>query len=405
MPDRAIVYLPDAGSLEASALAIAGRPMLFRILMTLARTGIRCIGLPEILRAAKSDLPLLGDGRLGSVIVWLDSLPPGERAAWTSDPVLLIPVNVLLDPPSLGRLLNAPNSAGGVGLEESKGTLFPVLLAAPPDLLTPLWDRLATGAPLGEELDNHLRQQRMTLVPGSGFMIPVTDAASQRQAEAALYRSLGTDADSRVDRLINRRCSRLLTRLLVHLPVTPNQVSLVSLFLGLGSAWGFWRATPVSSLLGLVLYTLAVVADHSDGEIARLTFQESAFGEWLDFSIDTLIHALLVLGMGLAARAAGWPLAVAAGGVAAFGVLMSALFARLLAKEASPEERLGRVLRVLGNRDLFYLILVAFIGCLWTAPQLLPLLVGLVAVGSQAYWLTCLGRRGMAARSDGRRRP
>jgi phosphatidylglycerophosphate synthase len=198
-----------------------------------------------------------------------------------------------------------------------------------------------------------------------------------------------------VDLLINRRCSRLLTRLLVNFPVTPNQVSLTSLLLGLGGAWGFWWATPASALLGLVLYMLAVVADHSDGEIARLTFQESAFGEWLDFSIDTLIHALLVLGMGFTARAVGGALTVAAGGVAAFGVLLSALFTRLLSRETNGEERFGRFLRGLGNRDLFYLILVAFIGSLWVAPQLLPFLVGILAVGSQAYWLTCLVRRSL----------
>lgn len=397
MPDRAIVYLSDAGGLEAATLKIAGRPVLFRVLMTLARAGIRRVGLPGALREGKSELTPLGDARVASAIVWLDHLSPDERAAWTESPALLIPVNVLLDPPSLKRLLNAPSGADGTGLEESKGTPFPVLLA-PPDLLVSTWDRLVAGLPLGEELEIHLRQHRMTLVPGSGLMIAVTDATSQRQAEAALYRSLGTDADSRVDLLINRRCSRLLTRFLVNLPVTPNQVSIASLFLGLGSAWGFWWATPTSALLGLILYMLSVVADHSDGEIARLTFQESAFGEWLDFSVDTLIHALLVLGMGFTARATGGSFAIAAGATAAFGVLMSASFARLLSREVNFEEGLGRVLRGMGNRDLFYLILVAFIGCLWIAPRFLPFLVGVLAVGSQAYWLTCLVHRGMAAR-------
>jgi phosphatidylglycerophosphate synthase len=178
--------------------------------------------------------------------------------------------------------------------------------------------------------------------------------------------------------------------------VTPNQISFTSLVLGLAGAWGFWWATPTSALFGLILYMLAVVADHSDGEIARLTFQESAFGEWLDFSIDTLIHAVLVLGMGLTARPVGGSLAVAAGGVAAFGVLMSAFFARLLSRETNQAERLGSLLRALGNRDLFYLVLVAFIGSLWMAPQLLPFLVAVLAVGSQFYWLACLIRRGMA---------
>jgi phosphatidylglycerophosphate synthase len=391
MSDRAVVYLPDPSSRQAAAFRIAGRPVLFRTLMTLVRAGIRRIGLPGSLRGDASDL-LRSDDRLRSAIVWLDSLPDAERIAWAKDPLLLVPVNVLLDPSSIGRVLNAPGSSEGIALEESKGTLSPVLLT-PPDLVALLWDRLAPGLPLGEELDIHLRQNRVSLVPGGGFMLPVTDAVSRRHAESTLYRSLGTEADSRVDLLINRRCSRVLTRLLVRFPVTPNQVSLTSLALGLSGAWGFWWATPTSALLGLILYMLAVVFDHSDGEIARLTFQESAFGEWLDFSIDTLIHTLLVLGMGFTAQAVGGRPAVAAGAMAAFGVLMSALFARLLSREENGERRLAGLLRSLGNRDLFYLVLGAFIGSLWLAPQFLPLLVWILAVGSQAYWLACLARR------------
>jgi hypothetical protein len=197
MRDRAIVYLPDRFGDTASALRVAGRPVLFRTLMTLVRGGINRIGLPGVLRDGRSDHLVRGERRLQSVIVWLDRLAPDERAAWTSASLPLIPVNVLLDPISLGRLLDAPESAGGIALEESKGTLSPVLLA-PPDLLASLWDRLAAGDPLGEELDIHLRQNRMSLVPGSGQMIPVTDEASRSHAEDALYRSLGTEADSAV---------------------------------------------------------------------------------------------------------------------------------------------------------------------------------------------------------------
>lgn len=232
----------------------------------------------------------------------------------------------------------------------------------------------------------------MTLVAGAGFLVPVLDEVSRGAAEATLFRSLGIRADSRVDRLINRRCSLRLTRFLIRFPVTPNQVSLLSLGLGLAAAWMLWAATPASALAGLVLYLLAVVADHSDGEVARLTFQESAFGEWMDFTIDTVIHALLVLAMGVtASRVAGTVMALA-GAAAAFGVILSALFARLLPEAPGREERLSTLLKGLGTRDLFYPVLLAFILSLWQAPAALPFLVGVLALGSQAYWLTCLAR-------------
>ena len=46
----------------------------------------------------------------------------------------------------------------------------------------------------------------------------------------------------------------------------------------------------------------------------------------------------------------------------------------------------------------FYVVLVAFLLGLWFAPQVLPILVGLLAVGSQGFWLTCLGRRWVTRR-------
>ena len=93
------------------------------------------------------------------------------------------------------------------------------------------------------------------------------------------------------------------TRLALALGLTANQVSLSSLLVGLLAVWGFWHATPGSALAGLVLYAVAVVLDHSDGEVARLTHSESRLGEWLDVTSDTVIHALLVLAMGVTAQA------------------------------------------------------------------------------------------------------
>jgi len=253
-------------------------------------------------------------------------------------------------------------------------------------------DRLVAGAPIAEELELRLRSDRVSLIAGGGYFVPVTDSGSRREAEAALYRSLGTEADSLMDRLINRRCSRWLTRLLVRFPVTPNLVSLVSLALGLAAAWQFWSATPASALLGLLCYLTGVVVDHADGEIARLTFQESALGRWLDLSADTVTHALLVLGIAVTASRIGGTLMLAGGALAACGIFMSALFANLILPRMRPPERLGRALVRLGNRDPFYLVLISFILLLWKAPWALTYLVGVLALGSQAYWLTCLAR-------------
>jgi phosphatidylglycerophosphate synthase len=393
MTDRAIVYLPEPESVLWAGRRVAGRSILLRVVQAASRAGIRTIGLPEVLRPEAEEWGL---GPVEAAVVWLDRLSPEERSAFTAAPVLLLPANALLSPTSLRTLAGVGGAGDGVAPEESKGSSTPVLLA-PPGLVVNLWEPLQRGTPLGEEVEAYLRGGRPTFLSGEGAIVSVTDAGGFRAAEEALYQSLGTEADSLVDRFINRRGSRLLTRFLIRLPVTPNQVSLMSLALGLAGVWSLWNATVPSALLGLGLYTLAVVVDHSDGEIARLTFQESAFGEWLDFSIDTLIHAGLVLAMGMTAQSVGGALMVIAGGFGAFGVIMSALFTRFLSKSGQGKEPLGNALRGMGNRDPFYLVLAAFILSLWQAPGLLPLLVGILAVGSQAYWLTCLAQRWLAS--------
>jgi phosphatidylglycerophosphate synthase len=209
------------------------------------------------------------------------------------------------------------------------------------------------------------------------------------RAEQALEATLGIAADSGVDRYLHRRGSRWISRLLVWTPVTPNQVSLLSLVIGLGAVWCFWEATAASAFLGVMLYALASIVDHADGEIARLTFQESRLGANLDWTIDTIIHSGIVLGIGVSA---GGHLMDGVGILAAAGITLSALFARYLPREIEVGPTVGGLLRNIANRDLFYLVLLAFATLRWLAPGLVMVVALVVAVGSQVYWLGCLAR-------------
>ncbi|MBI4610492.1 MAG: CDP-alcohol phosphatidyltransferase family protein [Candidatus Rokubacteria bacterium] len=381
----AVIYLPDAASRQWVSCAVAGRSVLLRLLLTAVHVGVGEIGLPRGLADESLVSQIRRHPRLSAAVFALEDRALGSGA------VLLLPAHTVMDAGSLRKLRDAAQRGITAALEESKGSPAPVMVMSGTDAQL-FRDRLVAGAPIAEELELRLRSDRVSLIAGGGYFVPVTDSGSRREAEAALYRSLGTEADSLMDRLINRRCSRWLTRLLVRFPVTPNLVSLVSLALGLAAAWQFWSATPASALLGLLCYLTGVVVDHADGEIARLTFQESALGRWLDLSADTVTHALLVLGIAVTASRIGGTLMLAGGALAACGIFMSALFANLILPRMRPPERLGRALVRLGNRDPFYLVLISFILLLWKAPWALTYLVGVLALGSQAYWLTCLAR-------------
>jgi phosphatidylglycerophosphate synthase len=252
---------------------------------------------------------------------------------------------------------------------------------------------------VGPELSRWLREAGAEARAVTGPYVDVRDPADLARAQAVLEATLSIPADSGMDRLLHRRCSRWVTRFLVRTGLTPNHVSLASLAIGLGAIWCFWAATPASAFVGVILYALACIVDHADGELARLTFQESRVGAVLDWTIDTLIHAGLVLGIGLTA---GGPTMLVVGLLGAAGVTLSALFARYLPREIEIGAAAGGVLRNIANRDLFYLLLLGAATLRLLAPELVSVAAVVVAVGSQAYWVGCLARirrlgRGRAA--------
>jgi phosphatidylglycerophosphate synthase len=388
MITRALVYLPDADAGVAARAVVGGRPVLARLLIAAQRAGVEHVALPGAARA----WALPADSRLRSLVVWLDELDEAGRSAWQAGPLLLMPPTVLVDAGGLRTLLAEPNGAHACAVAETKGLASPVLLA-PPELVRLLWERLAAGLPVGDDLEAAVRRRATRWVAAGGLCVPVAGAAQRADAESALYASLGIAADSFVDRVVHRRISRALTRALVRLGLTPNQVTFASLLAGVTAAWLLWNATPLSACLGVVAYSLAVILDHADGDVARLTFQESPLGARLDVLVDGLVQALVMLALGVTAgRPGGWP-AVVAGIAAGTGAMLSAVFAARLGVGAGRHAGARGVLDRLGNRDFVYLVLAVFIAGVWLAPAILPPLVLLLAVGSQAFWLSCLVTR------------
>jgi len=159
----------------------------------------------------------------------------------------------------------------------------------------------------------------------------------------------------------------------------------------------FWYATPHSATLGLLWYFLQAVADHADGELARQTGQVSAFGHWLDVSVDTVTDMLIVVGMVVTAISGNSPSTLVLGALAGSGILLCSLFTNWF----PPPARRGvvRVTLRLANRDPVYIILIGFLLLLWKADRLLPLFIWILIIGSHGYWLVHLSQRIAASRS------
>jgi phosphatidylglycerophosphate synthase len=186
--------------------------------------------------------------------------------------------------------------------------------------------------------------------------IPLEDTVAA--AETQLLQRLGRQGESPVVRRINRPLSRMLTKRLMRTAVTPNQITLLSALIGLSGAYLLAQPSQLWQVLGSLLFLLSTIIDGCDGEIARLTFQESAFGAKLDLVMDNVVHGFLFAGIALGLyRQQHDTLYLILGGLTLGGVLVSVLVYlphRLHQQETPSPPR--RIHDSLASRDFAYLL-------------------------------------------------
>jgi len=166
------------------------------------------------------------------------------------------------------------------------------------------------------------RKARLHFV-GSGW-IDVDDYESYKQCEKLLLKSLVPPKDGIVSRVINRRFSLRITRLLVPTKVTPNQITFLSFLTAAASASLFALGYP---LPGGLLAQFTSILDGVDGEIARLKFLRSKFGELFDSILDRYGDFLIAAGMACSwYSSTGHTAALLVGAAVLMGIPMSMLF-------------------------------------------------------------------------------
>jgi phosphatidylglycerophosphate synthase len=128
----------------------------------------------------------------------------------------------------------------------------------------------------------------------------VTEEASRRRAEDAIFAELLRGDLGFVARYLNKPISFRITRgLLCRLPFTPNQVTLGAAAIGLGGCALIATGQRWLVVAGFLLAHFQSVLDGCDGELARVRFQQSAIGEWLDTIVDDGLNLFLVASMGI----------------------------------------------------------------------------------------------------------
>ncbi|HSW28121.1 MAG TPA: NTP transferase domain-containing protein [Longimicrobiales bacterium] len=210
-------------------------------------------------------------------------------------------------------------------------------------------------------------------------------------AERKLMSAWPKPTDGIISRWINRPISLRVTRLLAPTGVTPNQVSVVTLVLGLLAAWFAARGGYAWWLAAAVTFQVASILDGTDGELASLTFRQTPFGAWMDTLCDNVSYVAFMASVMVGVDRTGLPagylwwggLGFAAAVLSLVNIQMvlhrdgtsgSALSVRYAHQEGeSMVHRLFQAVHAFGKRDLisFVVLVLAVLGQL---PMGLPIL-------------------------------
>ncbi len=165
----------------------------------------------------------------------------------------------------------------------------------------------------------------------------------------------------------NRRIARLILPWILTRGITPNQITLASLLVGLLAVWGFAQGSYGASVGAALLLPLILVLDCLDGAVARLKFQESRLGALLDLHGDTVLNLLLLMGISVGCyRTSGHPLFLASGllltvGYLACWWLINFADTKPIIADQPPESQVSssdQILEEAVSRDFFYIILL-----------------------------------------------
>jgi phosphatidylglycerophosphate synthase len=183
----------------------------------------------------------------------------------------------------------------------------------------------------------------------------VVDESSRRAAEDAVFGALFRADLGFVARRLNKPLSVRLTRhVLCRSPITPNQITVFAAALGIGGCALMATGRYLPVLLGLLLEHTQSVLDGCDGELARVRFQQSKLGAWLDTFVDDVLNVLMTAsaGIGLWRSGAGvWALAVGLGG-AAMLLLSNLIIMRDMRRQKATGDLMDMVWWFSGGRKL-----------------------------------------------------
>ncbi|HEY2386853.1 MAG TPA: CDP-alcohol phosphatidyltransferase family protein [Candidatus Binatia bacterium] len=351
-----------------SRAAVAGMRLIERAAFTLARAGARrllCLGAPP-------------EGAYrwpGVATTWTADAATAEAAAWiaaASPRVVAMDAACVVDPATVAALAAdeapSPLRAGGG------------LLRVLPVACTAVAGALAADSVSERAAPAGMAGLRPWPLPPGALLLRARDAAGRAAAGRALFARLGRPGDGWFTRVVDRKLSRALTRLLLPTGISPNTVTLTSIAIGLLAGALFAVGGPRAGLAGALLFLASTIIDGCDGELARLTFRESPFGARLDVIGDNVVHVAVFGGIAYGVyRTSHDPSVAIAGWALVLGVLASMAVVYLFVVRREPSARQRVLFEAFASREFAYLLVVL------TLAGKLAWFLWLSAVGTYAF--------------------
>jgi CDP-L-myo-inositol myo-inositolphosphotransferase len=144
--------------------------------------------------------------------------------------------------------------------------------------------------------DSLLTSVPVTTLPQQAALSAI-DKAAARRTTATLLRLAAKPTDGVVSRNLNRRVSRLFSRVFLAWRMAPVQASVLNLAIGLACAYCAAQTGYATMVMAGMLFQFASAFDGVDGEMARTTLRESPRGAWIDTVVDNITYAACLVGI------------------------------------------------------------------------------------------------------------
>ncbi len=125
----------------------------------------------------------------------------------------------------------------------------------------------------------------------------VSDSSDIPALEHFLCEHIRHGANGWMARNVNKRISLPISRILARLRVSPNTITIFNMLIGLAAGIGTGGRTYVGLLWGGILFQTASIMDGCDGEVAKLTFRQSQFGQMIDTLSDNFALTSFFVGL------------------------------------------------------------------------------------------------------------